>query len=74
MIIVTDYFHHDMARPKIPDGGDGLQMGRLAENILNKQSRTANKGRGGDPPAWGLGVDLITWCKKSVCYEMSQRA
>jgi hypothetical protein len=42
-----------MARPQIADGGDGLQIWRVAANILNKQSRTANK-------AWssGLGVGL----------------
>lgn len=30
-----------MARPRVSDGGDGLQMRRVAEN---KQSRTADKG------------------------------
>jgi hypothetical protein len=33
-----------MARPRVADGGDGLQIWRVAENILNKQSRTAVKG------------------------------
>jgi hypothetical protein len=36
--------HHGMARPQVADGGDGLQFWRLAANILNKQSRTADKG------------------------------
>jgi hypothetical protein len=36
--------HHGMARPQVPDGGDGLQIWRAAANILNKQSRTADKG------------------------------
>jgi hypothetical protein len=31
-------FHHDMARPQVADG-DGLQIWRVAANILNKQSR-----------------------------------
>jgi hypothetical protein len=35
--------HHDMARSQVADG-DGLQIWRLAANILNKQSRTADKG------------------------------
>jgi hypothetical protein len=35
--------HHDMARPQVADG-DGLQIWRVAANILNKQSRTADKG------------------------------
>jgi hypothetical protein len=35
--------HHGMARPRVADGGDGLQIWRVAD-ILNKQSRTADKG------------------------------
>jgi hypothetical protein len=31
-------------KPQIADGGDGLQEWREAANILNKQSRTADKG------------------------------
>jgi hypothetical protein len=36
--------HHGMARPQVADGGDGLQVRRVAVNILNKQSWTADKG------------------------------
>jgi hypothetical protein len=36
--------HHGMARPQVADGGDGLRICRVAANILNKQSRTADKG------------------------------
>jgi hypothetical protein len=32
-----------MAHPQVVDGEDGLQIWRVAANILNKQSRTANK-------------------------------
>jgi hypothetical protein len=35
--------HHGMARPQVVDGGDGLQIWRVAANILNKQSLTADK-------------------------------
>jgi hypothetical protein len=35
--------HHGMARPPVADGGDGLQIWRVAANILNKQSWTADK-------------------------------
>jgi len=35
--------HHDMARPQVVDGGDGLQIWRVAVNILNKQLRSADK-------------------------------
>jgi len=33
-----------MVRTWVADGGDGLQMWRITANILNKQSRTADKG------------------------------
>jgi hypothetical protein len=36
-------FHHGMARPQVADGGDGLQIRRVAANILNKQLRSADK-------------------------------
>jgi hypothetical protein len=36
--------HHGMARPQVVDEGDGLQIWSIAANILNKQSRTADKG------------------------------
>jgi hypothetical protein len=30
-------YHHYMARPQVVDGGDGIQIWRVAANILNKQ-------------------------------------
>jgi hypothetical protein len=50
--------HHGMARPQVADGGDAFQIWRVAANILNKQSRTADRwwpsglgvGRGKHPP------------------------
>jgi hypothetical protein len=33
--------HHGMARHQVAGGGNGLQIWRVAANILNKQSRTA---------------------------------
>jgi hypothetical protein len=44
--------HHGMARPQVADGGHVLQFWRAAANILNKQSRTADKGRSS---SWGVG-------------------
>jgi hypothetical protein len=35
--------HHGMAHPQVADGY-GLQIWKVAANILNKQSRTADKG------------------------------
>jgi hypothetical protein len=46
---------------------EGCPIWRVASCILNKQSRTADKGR---PPAWGLGEGLTTAQSKNVsCYE-----
>jgi hypothetical protein len=36
--------HHGMARPRLADTGYGLEIWRVAANILNKQSRTADSG------------------------------
>jgi hypothetical protein len=47
--------HHDMARPQVADGGDGLQIWRIAGNILNKQSRTADKPRSSNLGGWAWG-------------------
>jgi hypothetical protein len=35
--------HHGIARSRVADAGDGLQMWNVAANVLNKQSRTADK-------------------------------
>jgi hypothetical protein len=47
--------HHGMARLRVADREDGLQIWRVAANILNKQSLTV-----GGPPAWELGGGLTT--------------
>ena len=39
----------------------------VADNILKRQSRTANKGC---PPAWGLGKVLTTHHRNWSCYEL----
>jgi hypothetical protein len=36
--------HQGMVLPQVADGGDTLQVWRIAGNILNKPSRTADKG------------------------------
>jgi hypothetical protein len=33
-----------MKHPQVADGGDDLQIWRVAVNILNKQSQTVDKG------------------------------
>jgi hypothetical protein len=50
-----------MEGPHVSDGGNGFQIWRAAANILNKQSRTSDKG-------WssrlaGLEVELTTQLK-----------
>jgi hypothetical protein len=45
-----------MASPQVVDGGDGLQLWRVAANILNKQSRTADNGS----PSWGGGAGRVS--------------
>jgi len=37
-------YHHDMVRPRIPDEADGLQVLVVSAYILNKQSRSPDKG------------------------------
>jgi hypothetical protein len=44
--------HHGMARHRVADTGVGLQIWRVAANILNKQSRTADRGW---PSSLGVG-------------------
>jgi hypothetical protein len=55
-----------MARPQVADGVDGLQIWRIAANILNKQSQRADKGCFS---SLGAGLTTPHW----ACYEMSQR-
>jgi hypothetical protein len=62
--------HHGMARPRVADGGYGLQMWRMAANVLNKQSRTADKGWSS---AWELGEGLTIYRKKQLLWNVTQR-
>jgi hypothetical protein len=36
--------HHGTARLQVADRGDGFQIWRVAADVLNKQSRTADSG------------------------------
>jgi hypothetical protein len=47
--------HHGMARPQVANGGDGLQIWRVAANILSKQSRTADRKVGFQLGSWAGG-------------------
>jgi hypothetical protein len=55
--------HHGMERPRDADGGDALQVWKVAASIWNKQSPTADKGR--------MCERLTTlYRKKKTSYEM----
>jgi hypothetical protein len=43
-VLSWSHFHHGTTRPHFADGREGLQIRGIAANILNKQSRTAEKG------------------------------
>jgi hypothetical protein len=61
-----------MAPPQVVDGGDGLQIWRVAANILNKQSRTADRGW---PSSLGFGQgDKHPTVKPLIFNEMFYRA
>jgi hypothetical protein len=51
------HFHHGVMSSRDADGGNGLQVWWVTANILDKESRTADRG---GPTAWGLGVGLRT--------------
>jgi hypothetical protein len=57
-----------MARPQVADRGDGLQIWMVARNILNKQSRTADRGW---PSSLGVGreADNRPHCKNSLLFR-----
>ncbi|KAJ4427699.1 hypothetical protein ANN_25351 [Periplaneta americana] len=60
-VVIVGPYHHGMARPQIADRGDGLQICRVAVNILNKQSWTADEGWSS---SLGLGEGLTTHHRK----------
>jgi hypothetical protein len=54
-----------MALAQVADGGDGLQIWRVAANILNKQSRTADRGW---PSSLGVGRGANNPHRKYILY------
>jgi hypothetical protein len=59
--------HYGVARPRVADRGDGLQIWRVAANILNKQSRTADSGWSSS--LWvGRGLHPPPAVKLNICY------
>jgi hypothetical protein len=65
-------YHHGMVHPWVADGGDEFQIQRVTTNILNKQSKTANKGWSSSLGiGWG-GKQFLTI--KKACYEILYKA
>jgi hypothetical protein len=57
---------------QVADRGDGLQILRVAVNILNKKLQTADRGRSS---SLGVGQGLTTpTVKNKVCFETSLAA
>jgi len=57
-------FLHGMARPRIADGGHGIQIWRVAANILIKQFRAAEMGWSSNfvlysPQTWRAVVNTV---------------
>jgi hypothetical protein len=54
---------YNVRLPQVADGGDGLQIWRVAADILNKYFGQPTRG---GPPVWGLGVGLTTPHRKTI--------
>jgi hypothetical protein len=64
--------HHGVTRPRVVDIGDSLQIWRVAANILDKESRTADSGLSS---SLGLGGSLQpSHVKLNICYETVRTA
>jgi hypothetical protein len=61
-----------MMCPQVVNGGECLQIWKVSVNILNKQSRTADKGW---TSSLSLDMGLTTpHLEKIICYKMFQSA
>jgi hypothetical protein len=56
--------HHGVARPRVADEGDDIQIWKVVVNTLNKQLRTANKG-------WASGLGVGRGANNSSSYKHS---
>jgi hypothetical protein len=56
--------HHGMVRPQVVDGGDGLQLWRVAANKMNKHSRAADK-------EWSSSLGVLVWTNNPCHTEIS---
>jgi hypothetical protein len=62
-----------MARPQGVEGGDGLQIWRVAANILNKHSRTADKVWFSNLEGWTWGYKLLAVKKKKLLMKIHKK-
>jgi hypothetical protein len=59
-----------MVRPQVADGGDNLQIWKVAAKIVNKQSRTADNGWSS---SLGVGREAITPHRKDKLVTKSHK-
>jgi hypothetical protein len=55
LVCILDVYHHGMVHPRIADGEEGHQIWKVAVNILNKNSRTADKQWSSSLRGWARG-------------------
>jgi hypothetical protein len=60
-----------MSRPRVADRGDGLQIWRVAANMLNKQSRTTDSGWSS---CMGFGRGITTPTVKKLLFRNDQQS
>jgi hypothetical protein len=65
--------YHSMACPQVVDGRNGLQIWRVAANVLNKQLQTAYK-EWSSSLGVGYEANSSSPYKKKACHEMLHRA
>jgi hypothetical protein len=46
-------YHHGLPLPRVAEEGDGLQIRKAAADVLNEQSRTADK-------EWSSSLGVVT--------------
>jgi hypothetical protein len=67
--IILDPSHHGLARPQVADGGDGLQICRVAANTVNNSRGKLTRG---GHLAWGLGEGLTNHHKTNLLQNVTE--
>jgi hypothetical protein len=61
--------HHSMARPRVADGRDGLQLWSVAANILNKQP-DKRQGSVLQLRGWSWGLQQLTVTNRHITKDL----